>query len=106
MILHCVFCRFRDDASRPERTELLEELAAFSRGLDGVLAFDFGPNRDFEGKSEGYGEGFVIRFRNRAALDHYATHATHRDLGARLADLCEDGARGIMVFDLEVQSSP
>jgi hypothetical protein len=101
MILHCVFCTFRGDATSDQRHTILTELSAFSLGLDGVLAFDFGPNRDFECKSPGITDGFVIRFRDRAALRHYGDHPIHKRLGRALCDLCEGGADGIMVVDLE-----
>ena len=101
MILHCVFCGFRANVSAERRLQILGELAEFSRSLDGVLAFDFGPNRDFEKKSQAYSDGFVIRFSDRGALERYAVHPTHRELGSRLRDLCEGGAEGIAVFDIE-----
>ena len=102
MILHCVFCRFRPDVATAESGAVLRDLSDFSLSLDGVLAFDFGPNRDFEKKSQGYTDGFVIRFESREALGRYADHPTHRQLGARLCALCDGGADGIMVFDLEM----
>ncbi|UWR91217.1 Dabb family protein [Phaeobacter inhibens] len=102
MILHCVFCQFDEAASRAEREDVLKALAEFSRGLDGVLAFDWGPNRDFERKSQAYSDGFVIRFSDRAALERYAEHPTHQQLGAQLCALCVGGGDGIAVFDLEI----
>ncbi len=101
MILHCVFCNFKGVATQAQRNSVLSELADFALLLDGVLAFDFGPNRDFEGKSQGYSDGFVIRFADRAALETYAAHPTHIALGGRLCDICVGGADGITVFDLE-----
>lgn len=100
MILHCVFCEVRPDADRAECHAVLSDLAQFSHTLDGVLGFDHGPNADYEGKSPQVTDGFVIRFRDREALAHYADHPTHKALGARLCDLCEGGADGIMVVDL------
>lgn len=81
--------------------DVIAALADFAGSLDGVLGVDHGPNRDFENRSAGFGAGFVIRFADRAALDRYATHPTHRSLGARLRSLCQGGASGIMVFDLD-----
>ncbi len=101
MILHCVFCHLRDDVSDTELSGILTELASFSASLDGVLSFEFGPNRDFENKSADFRYGFVIRFTDADALATYADHPTHKALGSRLRDLCEGGAEGIVVFDLE-----
>ncbi|WP_371171420.1 Dabb family protein [Aliiroseovarius sp. 2305UL8-7] len=102
MILHSVYCDFRADAADAQRNDVLEALAQFSEALEGVLGFDFGPNRDFEGKSARFDAGFVIRFADREAVEAYALHPTHQKLGARLCELCNGGAEGIMVFDLEV----
>ncbi|SHH98890.1 Dabb family protein [Marivita hallyeonensis] len=101
MILHCVFCTFRPDVPSEKRRQILSDLAAFSRTLNGVLGFDHGPNRDFEGKSPQVTDGFVIRFSETADLSAYAEHPTHKALGQRLCDLCVGGADGIMVVDLE-----
>lgn len=100
MILHCVFCRFRDDTGQADRLAILSDLERFSLTLEGVGGFDHGPNADFEGKSPGFTDGFVIRFKDRAALDTYASHPTHGLLGARLCEMCKGGADGIVVFDL------
>lgn len=102
MILHCVFCQF--DATAPEvaRQEVLEDLRTFSLTLPGVLSFDFGPNRDFEQKSQEFAAGFVIRFASKEALEAYAVHPEHQRLGGALVSLCTNGAAGIVVYDLEV----
>ena len=101
MILHCVFCSFRKDTTPDQRQDILSDLATFSQGLEGVLGFDSGPNRDFEAKSPQITDGFVIRFQDRSALHHYAEHPVHKRLGGALCELCEGGADGIMVVDLE-----
>ncbi|MGV6804337.1 MAG: Dabb family protein [Ruegeria sp.] len=102
MILHCVFFSFRPDAPNPARHAVLNGLSDLCDSLEGALAFESGPNLDFELKSQAYRNGFVIRFVDRSALQAYAEHPTHKQLGARLCDLCANGADGIVVFDLEV----
>ena len=102
MILHCVFCNFRDDVPRAARFGVMQDLRDLCAGFDGVLGFDFGTNLDFEKKSQDHGEGFIIRFADRAAVDVYAGNARHKELGGQLCDLCVGGADGIIVYDLEV----
>ncbi|WP_170583175.1 Dabb family protein [Ruegeria arenilitoris] len=102
MILHCVFFTFRSDAPQDARRAVLTGLAELCADLEGVLAFESGPNLDFEGKSQDYRDGFVIRFADRTAVKAYAEHPTHRRLGGQLCDLCQNGADGIIVFDLDV----
>ena len=101
MILHCVFCELISDTEQAAFLSVMQELAEFSLGLEGVERFEFGPNRDFENKSRAYDAGFVIHFSNRGALEFYAKHPLHQALGKRLCDLCKGGADGIIVFDLE-----
>ncbi|CUH77763.1 Stress responsive A/B Barrel Domain protein [Tritonibacter multivorans] len=102
MILHCVFCNFSDAATAAQRQAILSELRDFAMSLRRCLSAEFGPNRDFEQKTQGYSHGFVLRFRDADALAEYAEHPTHRALGARLCALCTGGADGILVYDLEV----
>lgn len=100
MFLHCVFCNFRENISPKSRAYIFQELPLFSQRLDGVLSFDFGPNLDFEGKSQGYSDGFIIRFKDQYALEAYAQNPTHQKLGRQLCGLCNGGADGITVFDI------
>lgn len=85
------------------------ELLAIMRGLsdiveaiDGFAAFTHGPNRDFEQKSVGYAYGFICNFANQSALQSYAIDPRHQALGARLVALCNGGADGIFVADIEI----
>jgi hypothetical protein len=101
MLLHCVFCAIRPDAPPGGLAAVMADLAALQGEVDGFLDFCHGPNRDFEAKSPGHGYGFVIAFRDRAAHLAYDAHPRHKDAGARLVALCDDGAQGIVVYDLE-----
>ncbi len=102
MILHCVYCDFRASVKEVEKRNILVRLAQFSETLDGVVSFEFGPNKDFEQKSANYDWGFVIKFTDDKALENYAEHPEHKALGGELVALCEGGADGIVVFDLDV----
>ncbi len=101
MLLHCVFCALRPDADPDELRGVMEELDALRPEVEGMLEFRHGRNRDFESKSARFGHGFVIAFRDRDAHLAYDGHPRHKAAGARLVALCEGGADGIMVFDLE-----
>lgn len=102
MILHAVYCDFLPEVSDADKTSIFEKLQAFSATLEGAMSMEFGPNRDFERKSPGFSDGFVMRFNNQATVKQYADHEIHRALGAELCKMCRNGADGIMVFDLEV----
>ena len=97
MIRHIVMLNLRMDHSPAE-------LAAVMRGLGGLpmMAFHHGPNRDVEGKTPDYPYGFSCDFSDLTALETYAADPVHQALGARLCALCQGGADGIMVMDLDV----
>ena len=101
MLLHCVFCAIRSDADPQALQTVMDDLAALRSEVDGMLSFQHGPNRDYEGKSPRHGHGFVIGFRDREAHLAYDGHPSHKDAGARLVARCEGGYEGIMVYDLE-----
>ena len=102
MLIHCVFCAISPDAPRAELEAIYADFAGLVGLVDGMLSFQNGPNRDYEGKSPAHGEGFVVTFRDRAAHIAYETHPVHQAAGARLCGLCVGGYDGIMVYDLEV----
>lgn len=102
MILHCVFCKVRADTSDAAWQDVMCALSDLALSLTGCEGFEAGPNRDFERKTPEFQHGFVIRFGNAAALEHYAVHPEHKALGQTLCGMCEGGADGITVFDLEV----
>ncbi len=86
MFLHCVFCNFRENIFPKSRAYIFQELSLLSQRLDGVLSFDFGPNLDFEGKSQGYSDGFIIRFKDQYALEAYAQNPTHQNWASSYVD--------------------
>lgn len=104
MIIHSVYCKLPDNVDTNERAAVMTELAAMQDEIDGMLSFEAGSNRDYEGLSAGFSWGFVSRFTNPASLAAYAEHPAHKAAGGRLLALCEGGLAGLMVFDLEVSS--
>lgn len=101
MIRHCVMLNLHPIARAPYEV-VLGKLAALVEKLDGCENFAAGPNRDFEGKSPDYPYGFMFDARDADALAAYAEHPEHQALGARLVTMCNGGAKGILVFDLEI----
>lgn len=101
MIHHCVFFTFDDDATRAERTDIIDGLARLVDDVPGLSTFSAGPNVDIEQKSPAYSDGFVAVFEDRSSLAHYADHPKHLELGQRLVAASVGGADGIIVFDIE-----
>ena len=99
MILHTVLCRLRPAHDPVELRDVMVGLSGLK--IDGFLWFEHGPNVDAEGKTPQYPYGFVCAFADRAALDRYAADPAHRALGGRLVALCDGGAGGILVSDIQ-----
>ena len=101
MLAPCVFLNFSDLHDTDARMAVLKALGDLKDEVDGLLAYHYGPNLDFENKSPDHSEGFVVMFRDRAAHLAYETHPRHVELGGKLVDMCVGGADGIIVYDIE-----
>jgi len=101
MIRHCVMLRLAAKADRAILDRVMLGLADLVERLEGCSGFIAGPNRDYEGKSPEFIYGFTLDAENAAALAVYAVNPEHQALGAQLVALCEGGADGIIVYDLE-----
>jgi hypothetical protein len=101
VITHCVFLRVRPEVSASDRAAALAAIAAVLPLVEGALDIAMGAEQGIEPLAQGFTDGFVIRFRDRAALAAYAAHPAHRAAGARLVSLCQGGTEGLMVFDIE-----
>ena len=105
MLKHCVFINFKPEIPTADRSAIMEELAGLKQHVPGLLAFEYGENLDFEGKSAGFSDGFIITFTDRQAHLEYDLHPDHTRLGNQLVEMCVRGHHGIMVFDLDVEDS-
>ncbi len=105
MILHCVFCDFRDDVPQEECTRILEALHNLCAARPDVIAVHAGMNLDPEGKSPDHDGGLVVSFEILDALRAYVDDPDHIALGTQLVALCNGGTDGIVVYDLEASSS-
>ena len=101
MIRHCVMLNLQNDMQEELQT-VLTGLADLVQRLEGCGGFVAGPNRDFEGKSPNHPFGFMFDAKDEVALQVYADHPEHKALGAKLVSLCQGGADGIIVYDIEV----
>jgi len=102
MIRHCVMLRLARKADRKVLDRVMLALGALVDRLDGCSNFCAGPNRDYEDKSPDVAYGFTLDARDARALAAYAVNPEHQVLGAKLVNLCEGGAAGIIVYDIEV----
>jgi len=102
MLKHCVFLNFKPEINPEVHKAVFETLADLQNEISGMLSFNYGPNHDFEQKSESYSHGFIATFADRQAHLAYESHPAHVKAGAKLVEMCVGGFDGILVFDLEV----
>lgn len=100
MIRHIVMLNLPEGHNAAELEDVMDGLSRLN--IAGFEGFEHGPNRDFESKSQDYPYGFICHFSDAAALERYAMDPNHQALGGRLVALCNGGANGIMVMDLDV----
>lgn len=94
MVVHLVSFKYRtdvDDAARQDHRTRLKALA----DVDGILDFKVGA--DFVRSPRSYDTGIVVLFRDRAALDGYATHPRH----VPVAQLGRDLSENIIAVDFD-----
>ena len=101
MLAHCVFLKVSPSHDTSDTEEVLQALGQLKDEVDGILSYEYGPNRDFEAKTAEYTYGFVVTFRDREAHLAYERHPKHIALGARLVAMCDGGADGIAVYDID-----
>ncbi len=102
MIRHVVLLNLPPEHDGALLLEALGLLDGLQGQVPGLLSFEHGPNRDYEGKSADYPYGFVVTFADRAAHLAYETHPQHERAGGLLVSICAGGHDGILVADLEV----
>jgi hypothetical protein len=103
VIRHIVLIRFKEDTSQSMIDEVFKDLAAIKSKLSGVLSITSGRSESPEKIERGYMHGFVVDFKDWAALGAYQQHPDHRQVGARLVENAVGGLDGILVFDLAVE---
>jgi hypothetical protein len=86
VVVHLVSFKYRTDVEEGARQDHRAKLGAL-KDIDGVVDFKVGA--DFVRSPRSYDTGLVVLFRDRAALDSYATHPRHvpvAQLGRDLSD--------------------
>ncbi len=86
MVVHLVSFKYRKDVDEAARQDHRARLKALA-DVDGILDFKVGA--DFVRSPRSYDTGIVVLFRDRAALDGYATHPRHVPVAQLGRDLSE-----------------
>jgi Stress responsive A/B Barrel Domain len=103
VIRHCVFLRFRDDVSAPDRQSIYRDLKTLCTELPGALTIASGANVSPEAAMDkGFSEGFILDFADAAARDAYLVDPKHQAIAGRIVASTVGGVDGVIVFDMEV----
>jgi hypothetical protein len=86
VVVHLVSFKYRSDVDETARQDHRTRLKALA-DVDGILDFKVGA--DFVRSPRSYDTGIVVLFRDRAALDGYATHPRHVPVAQLGRDLSE-----------------
>ena len=88
MVVHIVSFKYRPEVDAAARQDHRARLSALANAdIDGVLDLKVG--EDFVRSPRSYDTGLVVSFRDRAALDGYATHPRHEPVAKLGRDLSE-----------------
>lgn len=97
MIEHIVLFRFAPHASRADTDAVLAAFAALPAAIPQVRGFRAGTDISPENLAQGYTHGWLLRFDDAAALQHYLAHPAHQAFVARVQPLLAQA----LVFDFD-----
>jgi hypothetical protein len=86
VVVHLVSFKYRKDVDEAARQDHRARLKALA-DIDGVIDFKVGA--DFVRSPRSYDTGIVVQFRDRAALDSYATNPRHVPVAQMGRDLSD-----------------
>jgi hypothetical protein len=86
MVVHMVSFKYKTDTTAAGRADHRARLATLA-DVDGILDFKVG--EDFIHSPRSFDTGLVVLFRDRAALDGYATNPRHVPIAQLGRDLSE-----------------
>ena len=98
MTEHIVLLKLKDGVTEAQIQALHDGLIALKEkgSIPGIESVTAGYNISPEGKDQGFGWGFIMRFTDEAARDAYLPHPDHKELAVTfLRPLVDD----VLVFD-------
>jgi len=97
LIEHIVLFKIKTDASEDKKRAMLYALLDLKDRVPGILHASAGVN--FSARAQGYTHGFVVRFKDRAALDAYLPHPAHV---AVVETHVKPLSEGVLALDYEI----
>lgn len=74
---HCVFFKFKDDASAADVKKVEEAFAALPSKIDSIKAFEWGTNNSPEKNDHGFTHCFMVTFDSEEGRQKYLPHPEH-----------------------------
>ncbi|MBI4396420.1 MAG: Dabb family protein [Elusimicrobia bacterium] len=96
MIEHIVLFKIKPNTTDEQSSRMLRRLLELREKAPGILEVSAGAN--FSERSRGFTHGFVVRFKDRAALDAYLPHPEHQ---AVVQECVRPIAEEVLVVDFE-----
>jgi hypothetical protein len=104
-VRHIVLCRFKSDVAAARRLAFFEQIRRLADLPDIAFSrFQSGLNVSPEGCSLQFTEGYMMDFASGDACFAYLAHPTCRAIRARLIEVLDGGAAGLLVFDIPLQN--
>ena len=96
---HCVFFKFKDDATAEQVKAIEDAFAALPEKIDTIKAFEWGINNSPEGKDEGFTHCFVVTFDSEEGRKAYLPHEDHE----KFVELLKPSLDKVRVLDFFVE---
>lgn len=97
MIEHIVLFKLKESVADEKKLDMLRELLKLKEQIPGILQVSAGSN--FSARAAGYTHGFVVRFRDKAALEAYIPHPAHTAVVETFVRPISDG---VLALDYEI----
>lgn len=88
MVDHIVLFKMKPESTADDKERLLAMLHGLEDKIEGIVSLSAGES--FTDRHQGYTIGLVVRFVDRAALEHYGPHPEHVPVKEFVSQVCSD----------------
>ena len=89
MYRHIVLIQFKASATQAQIDHIVSEFGKLPEKIDVITGYEFGPNVSPEGLGQGHTHCFLVTFKDRAGLDVYLPHSSHKAFVEQLLPVME-----------------
>ncbi len=95
VLRHLVLYKFKPEVSPVQVQQVIDAFSKLPKQIDGIVAFEHGPNVSPEGKSDGLTYCFNVTFKDEHARDAYLKHPAHQEY----VKVVQDKRERVVVLD-------